>query len=661
MTPPEIQNHIIKLSTEIEKHNYLYYVEANPIISDSEYDKLLKELIKLENQYPEYKSPNSPTQRIGGTITKEFTQYKHKQPMKSLANAYGIEDLIEFDDRINKAISNISYLTQLKIDGVAISLHYNQGELITAVTRGDGEIGDDITTNAKTVKSIPLKINSLDELEIRGELIMYKQDFDSINHQRLKNNEPPLMNPRNTTAGTIKLMDSAIVAKRRLNFIAYQLIGNNISDSDYSNLQTLHDLGFLVEKNTKKVNSIHDIEQFINYWDVKRQDLPFETDGIVIKLDSLAQREELGVTAKSPRWAIAYKYPAEIAETILQSVDYQVGRTGFVTPVANFTPVKLAGTIVKRASLYNFDEIQRLDLHENDTILVEKSGEIIPKVLRVKTECRQSDNKIVPISHCPSCNTELVNPDNEVAYYCPNEYGCPSQIAQRIEHFASRKAMNIDGLGGEIVGRFVENGLIKNIADLYSLTKADILQLERFGDKSADKIILSIQKSKERSADKVLLGLGIRHVGENMAVKLLKHFGSIKNIFAADIEQISQVPDVGERIAQSIKSFYDEEINRSILDRLEQAGLNFSYKDNAVETKSNKISGKKILISGTFEISRDALKREIEAHGGINVSTISSKVDYFIIGADAGGVKLDKAKDLGINVISLEEFRDLIK
>jgi DNA ligase (NAD+) len=665
MTATEAENRILELTDSLDHHNYLYYVEAKPIISDAEFDRMMRELEQLERIYPQFKQPYSPTERVGGQITKDFPVFKHKIPMKSLANAYSREELQDFFERVNKAagVSDIRYILQLKIDGVALSLHYENGELKNGVTRGNGEEGDDITANVRTIKSIPLKLkgdNIPAVLEVRGEVYMNRMDFEELNRLRLESGEPALMNPRNTTAGTLKLQDSAIVAKRKLQFWGYQVFGEALPDSDYERMQLLKSWGFPTNPNDVCVDNEESILAHIDIWDTKRDQLPYDTDGIVIKVDSHQLREEIGFTAKSPRWAIAYKYQAEEAETILESVTYQVGRTGYITPVANLKPVVLAGTTVKRASIYNFDEIKRLGLHEKDTVVIVKSGEIIPKVMRVLTQARKTDAKpIEPILNCPECGTTLVQPEGEVGFYCPNTQSCPAQVKERIIHFASRKAMQIEGLGTEIVSQLVDHGLIKNYADLYDLTFEQLVSLERFAEKSAKNLIDSIENSKKMPFERVFFALGIRHVGENIARKLVQQFKTLENLRKADVETIASVHEIGNKIAESVVQFMADPVNRQLLDRMQKHGLQFEA--NVKQVASDKLAGKKVLISGTFEgIDREALKQMILDNGGANATSVSSKLDYLLAGDKVGPEKLKKAQDLGVKIISLEEFKQLL-
>jgi DNA ligase (NAD+) len=665
-TPAQAKKRIEELSRELERHNYLYYVEAKPEITDRQFDELLKELEALEAQYPDLRLPHSPTQRVGGAVTKTFAQFAHQRPMLSLANAYSIEEIREFDARVLKGLgrAQVPYICQLKIDGVAMSLHYRDGVLTHGVTRGNGVVGDDITPNIKTIRAIPLRLrgkNIPPKVEVRGEVYMTRIDFDKLNAQRAELGEPPLMNPRNTTAGTLKLQDSTEVARRPMGFIAYYLDADGAEpDSDMACMHQLKEWGLPVAAQTKLCPDIAAIETFIEDWRDAREKLPYETDGIVIKVDSLRERDELGVTAKSPRWAVAFKYAAEQAETTLEEVTYQVGRTGYITPVANLQPVLLAGTTVKRASLYNYDEIERLGLHKHDTVLVEKSGEIIPKVIAVVADKRaKGAKKISPPKNCPECNTQLVQNEGEVGWYCPNYNGCPPQVEGRIEHFASKHALDINGLGEEIVHQLVAAGLLRSPADLFDLKKEQLLQLERFADKSAQNLLDGIAAAKQIPMERVLYAIGIRYVGEGVAEKLAQHFGSIDALMDATQEQINAVPAIGERIAASVRAWFAQPENQTLIGRLRAAGLQF--KAQQAEKLSSKLAGLKILISGTFaEIGRDELKALITAHGGENAGGVSKNVDYFLVGENVGPAKLEKAQKIGLKQISLADFYKLL-
>jgi DNA ligase (NAD+) len=661
------QARIAELTKVLEEHNYRYYVLAEPTISDQEFDHLLKELEALEQSHPEFASALSPTQRVGGSVTKSFKTLPHRKPMMSLANSYSIEDMAEFDRRVREGLggeADYQYLVQLKIDGVALSLHYEHGQFKYAVTRGNGEQGDDITENVKTIRSIPLRLAGAEDipwLEVRGEAYMARQDFDQLNASRAELGEPPLMNPRNTTAGTLKLQDSAEVGRRKVQFLAYYLDSDGREpQTDAGCMAKLAEWRFPVIPNYATAKSISEVQAYIAKWAEPRKDLPFDTDGIVVKVDDLRQRATLGSTAKSPRWAIAYKYAAEQAETTLNSVSYQVGRTGYITPVANLEPVLLAGTTVKRASLYNYDEIARLDLHLGDRVFVEKSGEIIPKVLRVVVEKRNPKAEpVMPPTHCPECRTELQKNEGEVAWYCPNELSCPTQVKGRIEHFASRHAMDIDGLGAEIVAQLVDAGLVLQPADLYDLTYSQLISLERFAAKSAQNLVDAIEASKQVPFERLLFGLGIRYVGEGVAEKLARHFGTLVRLMEATEEELGAVYQIGDRIAQSMARYMAEPRNRETLQRLIAKGLQTEVK--LTERQSEKLAGKKFLISGVFEgVSRDDLRDRILAHSGVMSSGVSGSLDYLVAGSNMGPAKLEKATKLGVKIIGLAELEALL-
>lgn len=666
MTEAQAKEHIAQLSTELERHNRLYYVEARPEISDSEFDRFLAELQALEVQYPQFALPASPTQRVGGALTKEFESFRHLRPMQSLANGYSSSELADFDTRLRKAlgVDTVTYLCQLKIDGVALSLHYHDGVLAHAVTRGDGSSGDDIIANARTIRSIPLRLagpNIPARLEVRGEVYWERDAFAQFNAERVEIGEAALMNPRNSTAGTLKLQDSAEVARRPLKFWAYYLEADTpLPPTDSERMALLKSWGLPVSPDMQLAHSLAEVEAFIEHWRKRRERLPYDTDGIVVKLDAIAARAEAGSTAKSPRWALAYKYAAEQADTVLEAVSYQVGRTGHVTPVANLKPVLLAGTTVKRASLYNYDELTRLDLHLLDVVTVEKSGEIIPKVIRVNLELRPVGAKpVVPPMQCPECDTPLVRAEGEVGWYCPNADGCPPQRQGRIEHFASRKALDIQGLGEELVAQLIRTGLVNDPADLYDLTLDQLESLDRFATKSAQNLLAALDASKAVPFHRVLYGLGIRYVGEGGAAKLAAHFGSMQALMAATNEALLEAPDVGERTALSVAEWCALPAHRTLVHRLAQAGLQFeAVKKQAL---SSALAGKKILISGSFEgYSRDQLKALIEAHGGTNATSVSKALDFILAGADMGPAKLEKATKLGVRLVELPEFLALI-
>jgi DNA ligase (NAD+) len=670
----QAEHRIRELTRQLNHHNYLYYVVGQPEITDLEFDRLLQELQALEHQHPDYRLPDSPTQRVGGQVTREFPVFRHLKPMKSLENIYSEAELQEFHERVVKGlgIDAIDYVAQLKIDGVALSLHYEDGVLVRGVTRGDGVQGDDITANVRTIASVPLRLHTPHPpayCEIRGEVYMNNDDFARWNHQRLQAGEPAQANPRNATAGTLKLQDSAEAARRPLRFMAYYLsiesVGSTevVPDSDWQALELLKAWGFQVAPENRLCSGTQELMAFIRHWATARAEHPYETDGVVIKVNRLEWREELGVRAKNPRWAVAYKYAAEQAIATLESIEFSVGRTGFVTPVANLSPVALAGTTVKRASLYNFDEIQRLDLHIGDRVVVEKSGEIIPKVMRVVLEERSP--RVVPVeipSLCPACATPLQQSDTEVGAYCPNLHGCPPQVKGRIEHFASRKALDIDGLGSEIVGQLVDAGLVRTPADLYDLQFDQLITLERFGQKSAENLLNGIARSKERPFARVLFGLGIRFVGEVVADKLTRQFKTIDALAAASPDDIKAGYEIGERIAQSVATWLADPANKAELERLRKAGLQLELgTEQRIAVQSNKLAGKKCIASGSFEgYDRDGIKNLLLSHGAIYVTAISKQVDYFIIGEKVGPAKLEKAQALGLKMLSLAELQALL-
>ncbi len=667
MNPEKALKRIEELIATIQHHDELYYVQNNPIITDREYDALYEELVQLEKQFPEFVKSYSPTQRVGGAITKIFPVFQHEIPFLSLSNTYNIQEIHEFIIRNQKLTDKpFSFILQHKFDGVALSLHYQNGILMHAVTRGDGTQGDNITNNAKTIRAIPLKLkgsNIPEKLEVRGEVFMHIKDFEKLNQERIENGEPPLMNPRNTTAGTLKLQDSREVAKRKLDFVAYFLHSNVLNyKTDYEQLQQLKHWGFPISEYNQVCTNIPEIETYLQYWKDKRFSLSYDIDGIVIKINELEVREELGSTAKSPRWAIAYKYEAEKAITQLESISYQVGRTGVITPVANLKPVLLAGTTVKRASIYNEDEIHRLDLHENDYVTVEKGGEIIPKITNVLIEKRNPNaRKIQFIKNCPACGTELIKIAGEANWYCPNSDGCKPQIIGRIEHFAHRKAMNIEGLGSEIVAQLVNQGLIHNVADLYDLTVEQLLPLERFAKKSAENLINAIQKSKEQPYEKVLFALGIRHVGENLAKKIADQYPSLDELQNASFEALTATPDVGEIIARSIKDFFNNPYNQNLLQRLRKANLKFQT-NKKISSQSNKLKGITILFSGTFPgYKRDELIALAESHGAKVLTSVSKNLQILVAGEDMGPKKLEKAQEIGIKIINFAEFQKMIE
>jgi DNA ligase (NAD+) len=665
----EIKEKIDQLRAELNEHNHKYYVLGEPTISDYEFDMKLEELIRLEKEYPEFQDNNSPSKRVGGDITKNFATVKHKYPMLSLSNSYSIDDIRDFDDRVKKTLeAETEYVCELKYDGVAIGITYKEGELFRAITRGDGIQGEDITANVKTIRSIPLKLkgNYPPEFEIRGEIVFPLEQFNKLNEERKTQGEAEFANPRNTAAGTLKLQDSSIVASRGLDCYLYSVYTDDkLFSGHYEAVLEAANWGFKIpipgKKYIVKLNSIEAIEEHIHYWDTHRTELPFIIDGIVIKVNNYRQQEMLGFTAKSPRWAVAYKFKAEKVLTKLESVNYQVGRTGAVTPVANLTPVELGGTTVKRASLHNQDQIEKLELREGDYVYVEKGGEIIPKIVGVELVKRDlNSTPITFVQKCPECHTELIRKEGEAQHYCPNENGCKPQIIGKIQHFIGRKMMDIDGLGNETVELLFDNGLIKDISDLYVLKKEQILPLERMAEKSAQNMIDGIELSKKVSFERVLFALGIRHVGETVAKKLAKHFASINALSAANFEQLLAVDEIGDKIAESIINYFNDDKNKEILEKLIEAGLNFEAEASA--PIKDTLQGKSFVVSGVFEtFSRDELKESIEQHGGKVVGSISKKTDYVIAGDNMGPSKLQKAQELGVKIISEQEYKEMIQ
>jgi DNA ligase (NAD+) len=663
----EAKSEIERLSIELARHNHLYYVESNPEISDYDFDMMLKNLQELEEKYPEFASDHSPTKRVGGDITKKFETVKHKYPMLSLSNTYSEEEIQDWVTRISKIVEEeLEFVCELKYDGVAIGIQYVNGRLEQAVTRGDGSQGENVTSNVKTIRTIPLTLNGdyPEDFEIRGEIFFPLDNFQRLNEQRREEGEPEFANPRNTASGTLKMQDSRIVASRGLDCFLYGVYGASMTDGHYEAVEKVADWGFKVPGSKKryisKTNTLDGVMDFIHYWDEQRKNLPFEIDGVVIKVNNYRQQEELGFTAKSPRWAIAYKFKAERVETILEEVVYQVGRTGAVTPVANLKPVQLGGTTVKRASLHNQDQIEKLDLYIGDYVYVEKGGEIIPKIVGVNTSMRSGDmDKVTFIETCPECGTALERKEGEAQHYCPNEIGCGPQIKGRIEHFISRKAMNIDGLGAETVDAMVDAGLISNYADLYELTFDQVVEMERMADKSANNLIQGVAASKEVPFEKVLFGLGIRFVGETVAKKLAKSFKTIEELKNATFEQLIDVDEIGDKIAESIILFFSNESNVELVNRLRSFGLQFEIEEK--EGASNKFEGKSFVVSGVFNaFSRNELKEVIEMNGGKNVGSISKKTDYLVAGDKMGPAKLKKATDLEVNIISEDEFIALL-
>ena len=676
------------LREQLNNYNYHYYVLSQPLISDFEFDKLLAELQQLENENPQFFDPNSPTQRVGSDINQNFTQVKHEYPMLSLGNTYNEGEVADFYNRVAKALNApFEIVCELKYDGTSISLTYENGELVRAVTRGDGEKGDDVTSNVRTIRSIPLKLNrtyhsgtstsSVTELEpqnnqnvvvpekfeIRGEILMPWKVFEELNKEREAQEEPLFANPRNAASGSLKLQNASEVAKRKLDAYLYYMLGENLPADTHSGcLEAASKFGFKISDAVKVCKTLPEVMDYIKYWDTERKNLPVATDGIVLKVNDLTQQKNLGYTAKSPRWAIAYKFQAERALTTLQSVSYQVGRTGAITPVANLEPVQLSGTVVKRASLHNADIINQLDLHIGDKVYVEKGGEIIPKITGVETSIRDLfAEKIEFITVCPECGTPLVRDEGEAAHYCPNDTSCPPQIKGKMVHFVSRKAMNIDGLGEETIDLIYRNGLAKNIADLYTLKLVNLAYLDRLGDKSGRKILASLEKSKSVPFERVLFALGIRYVGETVAKKLASALENIDNIMSATAAELACIDEIGEVIAQSVEEYFKEPANREIVERLRSYGLQMEISKEKAALKTDKLAGKIIVISGTFEKhSREELKELIELNGGKNSSSISSKTNFILAGANMGPAKEEKANKLGIKMINEDEFLELI-
>ena len=667
----DVKQRIVELVKLLNEHNYNYYVLNKSLISDFEFDQLLKELESLEKAHPEFKDENSPTVRVGSDIVKSFNTVKHRFPMVSLSNSYSKEEIMEFDERVKKVIEDkVEYILELKYDGVAIGINYKNGNLFQAVTRGDGTRGDVITENVRTIRSIPLQLRGNDypeDFEIRGEIFMPLAEFKRINEEREEIGEETYANPRNTASGTLKMQDSSIVSQRNLDGFIYGFYASsNPFETHFDSIKKAAEWGFkipLIKKRMiEKVTTIDEIISFIDFWDLERKKLDFEIDGIVIKVNNYHQQDELGFTAKSPRWAIAYKFKAEQVSTRLESVSYQVGRTGAITPVANLTPVHLAGTTVKRASLHNADQIERLDLHIGDEVFVEKGGEIIPKIVGVDLSKRSSDLKQVEyITQCPECGTELVRKEGEAHHYCPNDISCPPQITGKIAHFISRKAMNIDGLGNETIEQFYKAGLLNNFAGLYHLKKEEMLPLERMAEKSADNILAGLEASKNVPFPRVLYALGIRYVGETVAKKLALHFKNINALMAASFEDLIAVDEIGDRIAESIINYFSIEQHIQLIDSLKKSGLCFEIVEEQREGPQL-LSGLKIIISGVFtQFSRDEIKALIEKNGGILSSSISKNTDYLVAGENMGPAKLEKAQKLGLKIISEEELIRMIE
>ncbi|MFM2265996.1 MAG: NAD-dependent ligase LigA [Bacteroidota bacterium] len=659
---------ILSLRKELDNYNHHYYVLDQPLISDYEFDVLLKQLQELELQYPEYNDENSPTQRVGGAVTKNFKTLAHEQRMYSLDNSYSKDDLLDWENRLQKIVGNaaVNYTCELKYDGASISITYENGKLTQALTRGDGFQGDEVTQNIKTIKSIPLQLkgNFPSKFDIRGEIILPFDGFEKMNQDLIEIGETPYSNPRNTASGSLKLQDSAEVAKRPLECLLYTIVGKNLPfTTQFEALATAREWGFKVPKTAALAATMQEVFAFIDYWDTHRHELPYETDGVVIKVNQIQYQEELGYTAKAPRWAIAYKFKSEQVSTRLESISYQVGRTGSITPVANLQPVQLAGTIVKRASLHNADQIAKLDIRIGDMVFVEKGGEIIPKIIQVDLSKRLT--YVAPtkyITHCPECQTELIRAEGEANHYCPNYTGCPPQIIGRIQHFISRKAMDIEGLGGETVALLYENGLVKNYADLYEISVEQLLPLDRMAQKSAENLVQGVLASKAIPFDRVLYALGIRYVGETVAKKLAKHYKSIKALSKANVMELVLVDEIGERIANSVVEFFENQENKLIIERLNATGVQFElievYNPNATEV----LKDKTLVVSGVFEqFSRDELKQLIEDNAGKVGSSITSKTDWVIAGANMGPAKLEKAKQLQIPILSEQEFIAYLK
>ncbi len=681
MDKAAVKTRIEELSKELHEHNHKYYVLSSPTISDYDFDMKLKELEKLEKEYPEFAADDSPTKRVGGDITKNFQQVKHRYPMMSLANTYSEQEIEDFITRIKKTISEgVEYVCELKYDGVAIGLWYKNGKLERAVTRGDGVQGDDVTTNVKTIKTIPLRLignHYPNDFEIRGEIMMSHKSFDKLNRSKIEKGETPFANPRNSASGSLKMQDSAEVAKRDLDCYLYFVLGENLPHNNhYDNLIEAAKWGLKVPDHVKLCKTTEAIFDFINHWDKARADLDFDIDGVVIKVNSYSQQDELGFTAKSPRWAIAYKFKAEQVSTTLLSIDYQVGRTGAVTPVANLEPVLLAGTTVKRASLHNADIIAKLDVRIGDTVYVEKGGEIIPKIVGVKAEARDLFSQPVEFTRfCPECGTKLIRKDGEAAHYCPNDEGCPPQIKGKLEHFISRKAMNIDSLGEGKIELLYDKGLIRNAADLYDLTFEKVFGLEKiypadlekkerkisFKEKTTENILKGIEASKNVDFPRVLYALGIRYVGETIAKKLAQHFKSIDKLMAASFVDLIAVHEIGDRIAESVTGYFTQENHKEIVKRLRAKGLQLEIDDEEITPESGVLAGKTFVVSGVFQhFSRDELKQTIEKNGGKNVASVSGNTDYLVAGDKLGPAKLAKAEKLGVKIISEEEFRGMI-
>lgn len=663
----DVKDRILALREELSLHNYNYYVLDNTEISDYDFDMKMEELLKVEQEYPEYYDPNSPSQRVGGEVTKNFETVAHDFPMYSLSNSYSKEELEDWELRIMKLVDGaVEYVCELKYDGASISLTYENGKLIQAVTRGDGVQGDSVITNVRTIRSVPLNLKGdyPEKFAIRGEIVLPYEGFAKLNAEKVEAGEEPYANPRNTASGSLKLQDSAEVAKRPLECLLYNITGNSLNiKTQFESLEKARKWGFKVPSETKLAKSVDEVLNYVNYWEQHRHDLPYEIDGVVVKVNDIRQQEELGYTAKSPRWAMAYKFKAEQEATKLKKITYQVGRTGAITPVANLKPIQLAGTVVKRASLHNADQIAKLDVREGDTVFVEKGGDIIPKIVGVDFSQRNADSEETKfIENCPECDSELKRIEGEALHYCPNAAGCPPQIIGRIQHFISRRAMDIEGLGGETVALFVRNNLIENYADLYTLKKEDILPLERMAEKSADNLIRGIEKSKNVPFERVLFGLGIRYVGETVAKKLARHYKNIDALSKAREEDLVNVDEIGERIAQSVSDFFSTEENLHLINRLKEYGVQMQVSAEKLANQTNKLNGESFVISGVFEnASRDELKKMIEDNGGKVSGSISSKTSFILAGENMGPSKLAKAEKLGTKIIGEKDFFKMIQ
>jgi len=662
----DIKEQILQLRNELSQHNYNYYVLDAPSISDFEFDTKLKQLQALETAHPQYYDASSPTLRVGGEVTKNFETVVHAQRMYSLDNSYSKDDLMDWETRLRKMVDGpIQYTCELKYDGASISITYENGLLVQALTRGDGTQGDNVTANIKTIKSVPLKLRGdyPEKFEIRGEIVLPFEGFNAMNVERIAAGEEPYKNPRNTASGSLKLQDSAEVAKRPLECLLYSIVGENTSiQTQFENLEKARSWGFKVPAIAKLTDSIDGVLEFVNYWDTHRHELPYETDGVVIKVNSLFQQAELGYTAKAPRWAMAYKFKAEQVSTRLEHISYQVGRTGAITPVANLQAVELAGTIVKRASLHNADQIEKLDVRIGDWVYVEKGGEIIPKIMGVDLDRRPAESvQTVYISSCPECESPLVRKEGEAQHYCPNDVGCTPQIIGRIQHYISRKALDIEGLGGETVALLVHEGLIRDYADLYELTTYQIIHLDRMAEKSADNLVKGVQASKDVPFERVLFGLGIRYVGETVAKKLAKHYKSIEAMSKATLEDLEQVDEIGIKIAESVVDFFRTEANVQLVSRLILYGLQLQLSEEALSNQTTQLEGLRFVVSGVFEtVSRDELKALIDSNGGKVVSSISAKTSYVVAGANMGPSKRTKAESLKVPIISEQVFLEMI-